>query len=186
MSTKTQTKVRGVKEILEQDRAALQTAIGATNVMALPRLTQVVISTGVGKVNKDKKRLELVVDRLSRITGQKPASRGAKKSIAAFKSRQGDVVGYAVTLRGARMYGFVDKLLNAALPRIRDFRGFDQKVIDTMGNLTIGLREHTIFPETADEDVKDVFGLAITFATTAKNKAEALALFRAIGFPFKK
>lgn len=175
-----------VKEKIAKQRAALQKDLGVTNVMALPRLERIVVSAGVGKLNKDKKRLELIADRLGRITGQKPAPRGAKKSIASFKVRQGDVVGFAVTLRGKRLYGFADKLLNVSLPRIRDFRGFDPKAVDEMGNLTIGLREHTLFPETADEDLKDVFSLAVTFVTTAKNRTEALAFFRAIGFPFKK
>ena len=173
-------------EIILKNRPTLQKELGLTSPMAVPRLTHVVVTTGVGKVNKDKKRLELITNRLAKITGQKPAVRGAKKSIATFKSRAGDVVGYAVTLRGARMFGFVEKLLNASIPRIRDFRGFDPKQVDEMGNLTIGLREHTIFPETADEDLKDVFGLAITFVTSAKNRTEALAFFRSIHFPFKK
>ena len=175
-----------VKEKLAKNKAALERELGVTNPLALLRLSAVVVSVGVGKINKDKKRLELITDRLAKITGQRPATRGAKKSVAAFKSRQGDTVGLSVTLRGARMFGFLDKLLHAAMPRIRDFRGFDPKSVDAMGNLTVGLREHTIFPETADEDLKDVFGLAVTIVTTAKNKTQALALFRAIGFPFKK
>jgi len=154
--------------------------------MALPRLSKVVVSTGVGKINKDKKRLELITDRLAKITGQKPSPRGAKKSIASFKVREGDVVGMTTTLRGKRMQGFLEKLLNSAIPRIRDFRGFSEKSVDEMGNLTIALREHTIFPETADEDLKDVFGLAITFVTTAQNRDQALTLFHSIKFPFKK
>ena len=156
------------------------------NVMAAPRLSKIVVSVGVGKQNKDKKRLELITDRLAKITGQKSAPRGAKKSIASFKVRQGDVVGLLVTLRGKRMRGFLSKLLEASIPRIRDFRGFDDKSVDEMGNLTIAIREHTIFPETADEDLKDVFSLGITFVTTAKNREEALAFFRGIKFPFKK
>lgn len=156
------------------------------NSMAQPRLEKIVVAVGVGRFNKDKKRLELIIDRLAKITGQKAALRGAKKSIASFKVRQGDTVGLMVTLRGRRLRGFWSKLLNAAIPRIRDFRGFAEKSVDEMGNLTIGLREHTIFPETADEDLKDVFGLAITFTTTAKNRAEALAFFKTLGFPFKK
>lgn len=153
--------------------------------MAAPRLQKITISTGIGKVNKDKNRVALVADRLAKITGQKAAIRGAKKSIASFKVRQGDPVGMAVTLRGSRMKGFLEKLLNAVIPRIRDFRGFPESLVDEMGNLTIGLREHTVFPETADEDLKDVFGLAITFTTTAKNRGEAIDFFRGIGFPFK-
>jgi large subunit ribosomal protein L5 len=154
--------------------------------MALPRLQKIVINTGIGKINKEKTRIALITDRLAKITGQKVAIRGAKKSIASFKVRQGDPVGLAVTLRGMRMYGFLEKLFNAVIPRIRDFRGFPESSVDEMGNLTIGLKEHTVFPETADEDLKDVFGLAITFTTNAKDKKEAVEFFKAIGFPFKK
>jgi len=179
-------KTKTIKEKIEAGRKELEAKLKTDNVMALPRLSKVVVSTGVGKVNKDKKRMELIADRLAKITGQKPSPRGAKKSIASFKVRQGDVVGMTTTLRGKRMQGFLEKLLNSAIPRIRDFRGFSEKSVDEMGNLTIALREHTIFPETADEDLKDVFGLAITFVTTAKNREEALALFQLVGFPFKK
>ena len=147
-------------------------------------IRKVVISTGTGKI-KDKKKIDVIEDRLAKITGQKAAPRGAKKSIASFKVRQGDVVGYQVTLRGSRMYDFLDKLIHISLPRTRDFRGLDAKAIDSLGNMTIGIKEHTIFPETADEDLKDVFGLAITIVTTAKNKKEAEAFFRHIGVPLK-
>lgn len=179
-------KTKTIKEKIEAGQKTLGAKLKTDNVMALPRLSKVVVSTGVGKANKDKKRMELIADRLTKITGQKPSPRGAKKSIASFKVRQGDVVGLTVTLRGKRMQGFLEKLLNSAIPRIRDFRGFSEKSVDEMGNLTIALREHTIFPETADEDLKDVFGLAITFVTTAKNREEALALFHLVDFPFKK
>lgn len=156
-----------------------------TNPMQAPRLVKVIVSTGVGSV-KDKKRLELVTNRLSQITGQKPASRGAKKAIATFKSRIGDVVGYQTTLRGSRMIGFLDKFLNVSLPRTKDFRGISLSAIDAMGNITIGIKEHTIFPETADEDLKDVFGLSITVVSTAKTKEEARGFLEYLGFPFKK
>ncbi len=157
-----------------------------TNPMAVVRLSKIVVNTGVGKVNKDKKRMELIADRLAKITGQKTAPRGAKKSIASFKMRQGDIVGLMVTLRGGRARGFLEKLLNVVLPRVRDFRGFPEKSVDAMGNLTIALREHTVFPETADEDLKDVFGLAITLVTTAKTRPEALDFFHTLGFPFQR
>lgn len=178
--------MNGIKEKVNKGAKTLKEGTGYDNVMALPRVQKVVVSVGIGKVKGDKKRVELITDRLTKITGQKPALRGAKKSIASFKLRQGDIIGLAVTLRGSRMYGFLDKLFNAAVPRIRDFRGFDPKSIDDMGNLTLGIKEHTIFPETADEDIKDVFGLSITITTTAKNKKDALALFGLIGVPFKK
>jgi len=172
-------------EKIKDSYKTLETEFGVKNIMALPRITKVVINSGTGKA-KDKKRNELVADHLAKITGQKPSSRGAKKSIATFKLRQGEVIGLTVTLRGKRMYGFLDKLINVAFPRTRDFKGFDAKGVDEMGNLSIGLREHIIFPETADEDIKDVFGLAITIVTTAKDRKTALAFFKAIGFPFKK
>jgi len=150
--------------------------------MQNPRIMKVIVSSGVGK-KRDKKQLEVIEDRLAKITGQKPAMRGAKQSIAAFKVREGDTVGMQVTLRGARMYDFLDKLIHIALPRTRDFRGISPKAIDDMGNITIGIKEHTIFPETSDEDLKDVFGLAITVVTTAKTRAEAEAFFRHLGLP---
>lgn len=174
-----------VKDKLNKGAEELKKVIGTANPMALPHLEKVVVSTGVGKQNKEKGRVDFIASRLAKITGQKAASRGAKKSIASFKVRQGEPVGLVVTLRGGRMHGFVEKLLHAVIPRIRDFRGYSESSVDEMGNLTIGLKEHTVFPEAADEDLKDVFGLAITFTTTARNRAEALAFFRAIGFPFK-
>lgn len=164
---------------------AMKAEFSYKNKLQAPRLVKVVVSTGVGKTNKDKNRIAVVEDRLARITGQKAAARGAKKSIATFKVRQGDVVGYQVTLRGERMYDFMDKLIHIALPRTRDFRGISGNVIDSLGNLTIGIKEHTIFPETSDEDLKDVFGLSVTIVTTAKTKKEAEAFFRQIGFPFQ-
>ena len=112
--------------------------------------------------------------------------RGAKQSIASFKIRQGDPVGVMVTLRGNRMFAFLEKLLNVALPRTKDFRGTNRKAVDDIGNLTIGIKEHTIFPETADEDIKDVFGLAITLVSSAKTKKEGSAFFDLLGIPFKK
>ena len=161
---------------------ALKEAFGYTSPMQGPRIMKVIVSSGVGK-KRDKKQLEVIEDRLAKITGQKAAPRAAKTSIASFKVREGDTVGLQVTLRGARMYDFLDKLIHIALPRTRDFRGLSAKAIDDMGNITIGIKENTIFPETSDEDLKDVFGLAITVVTTAKTKAEAEAFFRHIGLP---
>lgn len=162
---------------------ALKGAFGYANVNASPRLMKIVVSSGVGKADKAKKAL--VEDRLGRITGQKPSPRAAKQSIAQFKMRQGDIVGYQVTLRGARMNEFLDKLVHITLPRTRDFRGLNATAVDEMGNLTIGIKDHTIFPETADEDLKDVFGIAVTLVTTAKTRDEAEAYFRHLGIPFK-
>ena len=157
------------------------------NKLSAPRIKKVVVSVGTGSgVKKDKNRNDLIVDRLSKITGQKPVLKGAKKSIAGFKLRQGEPVGAVVTLRGTRMYSFLDKFINVALPRMKDFRGLERKSVDSVGNLTLGIKEHTIFPETGDEELKDVFGLGITVVSSAKTRDEALAFFELLGFPFKK
>ena len=164
---------------------SLKNIFNYTNVMQVPRIKKMAISIGVGST-KDKEKIKIIQDRLSKITGQKAASRAAKKSIATFKSRQGDIIGYQITLRGQRMYDFLDRLIHIAIPRMRDFRGLDIKSIDEMGNLTIGIKEHTIFPETSDEDLKDIFGFSITDVTSTKNKEEAKEYLKALGFPFKK
>lgn len=174
-----------MKEKLLDVYDSLKSAFHYKNAMQAPRIEKVVVSTGTGKID-DKNKITLIQDRLARITGQKAAPRGAKKSIASFKLRQGDIIGYQVTLRGARMRNFLDKLIHIALPQTRDFRGVKLSAIDEMGNITIGIREHTIFPETADEDIRDVFSLAVTIVTTAKTKAEAEALLRHIGLPLQK
>jgi len=158
---------------------------GYKNKMQAPRIEKVVISVGVGSM-KDKNKIKIVEDRLARITGQKAAARGAKVAIANFKSRQGDIVGYQVTLRGARMYDFLDKLVHISLPRTKDFRGISRTGADEMGNYTLGIKEHTIFPETADEELKDVFGMSITIVTSAKSKDEVTAFLEYLGFPLKK
>jgi large subunit ribosomal protein L5 len=158
---------------------------GYKNAMQMPRLKKVVVSVGVGSF-KDKNKIKVVEDRLMRITGQKASPRGAKIAIANFKSRQGDIVGYQVTLRGARMYDFLERLIHIALPRTKDFRGISINAADEMGNYTLGIKEHTIFPEASDEELKDVFGLAITVVTTAKTKKEAQDFLTHLGFPFKK
>jgi large subunit ribosomal protein L5 len=177
--------MKSVKELEKEIFERLKKDLGYRNLMQAPRLVKVVCSAGVGSF-KDKKKYDLVSDRLAKIAGQKAAPRGAKKSVAEFKTRTGDVVGYQVTLNGPRMYGFLDKLFNVALPRTKDFRGISDKAIDDMGNLTIGIKEHTIFPETGDEELKDVFGFAVTLVSTAKSKEEARRFFSEIGAPFKK
>jgi large subunit ribosomal protein L5 len=162
---------------------AIKAEFGYTNIMQTPRLEKVVVSVGVGSV-KDKKRIELIADRISKITGQKAASRTAKKSIATFKVREGDLAGYQVTLRGQRMTDFLDKLVHIALPRTKDFRGIPAK-FDEMGNYSLGIKEHTIFPETSDEDLKDVFSFGITIVTSTRDKKASKALLSYLGFPFK-
>lgn len=181
-------KTNTVKTTYELNKGAfeaLKGKFGYKNPMQAPVLTKLVISTGTGSI-KDKKKIELVADRLAKITGQKPAPRSSKKSIASFKVRQGDLVGYQITLRGKRMCDFIDKLIHIALPRTKDFRGITKNAVDQMGNYTLGIKEHTIFPETSDEDLKDVFGFGITIVTTSKSKDQTLAFMEYLGFPFKK
>lgn len=177
-------KTKTMKETLQATFSSVKDELGYTNVMQAPRIQKVVIGTGVGKV-QDKQRLVLIQDRLARIAGQKTIGRPAKKSIASFKLREGEIIGYQTTLRGPRMHDFLYKLIHLALPQTRDFRGLKVSAIDEMGNYTLGIKEHTIFPETADEDIKDVFGFGVTIVTSAKTKKEAEALLRHIGLPLQ-
>ena len=174
-----------VKE--KQDKAldSLKGDFGYENPMQAPKIQKVIVSVGTGSI-KDKNKLALIQDRLAKITGQKCSPRQAKKSIASFKLREGDIIGYQVTMRGKRMMTFLDKLIHVALPRTRDFRGINRTIVDEMGNATIGVKEHTIFPETSDEELKDVFGLAITMVTSSSNKGETEAFLEHLGMPFKK
>lgn len=175
-------------KILETEGAAvLMKEFGFKNVMQAPKLTKIVISSATGTgMKKDRHRNDLVVDRLTKIAGQKPSIRQAKQSIASFKIREGDKVGVAVTLRGAKMHAFIDKLIHIALPRTKDFRGLDKKGVDVMGNYTFGIKEQTIFPEIRDEELKDIFSMAVTLVTSAKNKEVATRYLEIIGLPFKK
>lgn len=176
-----------VQDKQKQAYAVLAKEFGYKNIMAAPRLVKVNISVATGSAMKrDKKFNDLVLDRLSKITGQKATVRKAKMSVASFKTREGDPIGVAVTLRGARMFGFLDKVLNVSLPRTKDFRGLNRTSVDNIGNMTFGIKEHTIFPEIHDEELKDVFGMAITLGTTAKTKEEATRFFELLGIPFKK
>ena len=178
------------KTVKEKEQEAFEKLKGLfdyKNKMAAPRMKKIVLNTGTGTaIKKDKNKNEAITERLAKITGQKPSLRGSKQSVASFKVRQGDPIGVIATLRGARMYAFLEKLINVALPRTKDFRGINPKAVDNIGNLTIGIKEHTIFPETADEDIKDVFGLAVTLVSTAKNQKEGKAFFELLGIPFKK
>lgn len=164
---------------------ALGKDFGYKNVMQAPKIEKVVVSVGTGRV-QDKAKIALIQDRLALITGQKASPRPAKQSIASFKLREGDIVGYQVTLRGARMIHFLDKLIHLALPRTRDFRGLKVSAIDEMGNYTLGIKEHTIFPECNEEEIKDVFSLAVTIVTTTNDVKESEAFLRHIGLPLKK
>lgn len=174
-----------VKEKVAKAYDVMKADFGYKNKMQAPKVQKVVVSVGVGSV-KDKKKVELIANRLEKITGQKPAPRVAKKSIATFKVREGDLSGYQITLRGPRMVDFLDRLLNISLPRTKDFRGISKKGVDEMGNYTLGIKEHTIFPETADEDIKDVFGMSVIVVTNIKDTKETLTFLETIGFPFKK
>ncbi len=176
--------MKTTKEKAQEAFSALKGTLGYTNTMQAPRLVKAVVSVGTGKVS-DKAKLKTIEERLTRITGQKTSPRPAKKSIASFKLRERDIIGQQVTLRGPRMYSFLDKLIHIALPQTKDFRGLKVGAIDDMGNITIGIKEHTIFPETGDEDVRDIFSFAITIVTTAKTKKEAEAFFRHIGLPLQ-
>lgn len=155
------------------------------NELEVPRLDKVVVSSGIGSVSNPDK-VELIYDRLGKITGQRPIPTRAKQSVASFSTRQGDVIGYKVTLRGKEMRDFVDKLIHLTLPRTKDFRGIDPDNIDEMGNITIGITEHTAFPETSDEELENVFGLGITIVTTASDKEEAREYLAHLGIPFQK
>jgi len=174
-----------VYELNKDSFKALKEKLHLVNPMQAPRLLKVAISCGFGSV-KDKKKVELIADRLAKITGQKPAVKTTKKAIASFKTRLGDPIGYQITLRGARMYEFLDRLIHIALPRTKDFRGLSRDSVDAMGNYTMGIKEHTIFAETADEDLKDVFGFAVTIVTTSSDKKATLAFLEHIGFPMKR
>ena len=165
---------------------AMQKKFGIENIMAVPRIDKVVINAGIGKIAKDDKFIEKIVRDLGLLSGQKPVFRKAKKSIAGFKSREGTNIGLVVTLRGKRMYDFISRLINVALPRSKDFRGIDPKNFDKTGNLNLGIKEHSIFPEIHYESLKDIFGLEITVVTTAKIREQGVELLRGMGFPIKK
>src|SRR3989338_728357 len=154
------------------------------NTMAVPRLVKAVINSGVGRNAKDKAFVESVVSNVERISGQKPIQTKAKQSISAFKTRQGMIIGVAVTLRNKRMFDFVEKLINITLPRVRDFRGLNPKQVDNKGNLTVGLKEHIAFPEIKADEAENIHGLGVCFNTTAKTYNEGLELFKLMGFPF--
>ncbi|MEA3449877.1 MAG: 50S ribosomal protein L5 [Patescibacteria group bacterium] len=156
------------------------------NIFEVPCIEKIVVNVGFGRHNKDKQYIKMVEEGLTRITGQKPMLNKAKKSISAFKIREGNIIGASVTLRGKRMYDFLEKLINVSFPRVQDFRGINSKGIDRTGNLTVGFKEHTSFPEIKLGEVDNVFGLELSLATSAKNKEEGLALFTLLGFPFKK
>lgn len=164
---------------------ALRKEFDLKNMLQVPRITRISVNVGVGKSLKDPDFVSVVENTLTRITGQKPIRTLAKKSIASFKVRAGQVVGVAVTLRKKRMYDFLDKFLMFALPRVRDFRGIDAKSVDAQGNITIGLKENLTFPEIRPDEIERVHGLEISVSTTAHSRQKGIRLLSLLGFPFK-
>jgi large subunit ribosomal protein L5 len=174
-----------LKERYDQElRPRLKDELGLSSIMQVPRLTKITLNMGVGEAKTDAKALDLALDELTIIAGQRPQVRRARKSIAAFKLRAGMPVGVRVTLRGARMYEFLDRLVSVALPRIRDFRGLDPGSFDGRGNFSLGIREQIIFPEINYDDVVQIHGLDVTLTTTAEGDEASLALLRGLGLPF--
>ena len=167
-------------------RGKLTKDFGYTNPMQVPVITKVVLNMGVGEGVSDRKKVENAANDLSLIAGQKTIITRSRKSIATFKLRDGQAIGTKVTLRKARMYDFIDRLVNIALPRVRDFRGLNPKSFDGMGNYSLGLKEHIIFPEIDYDKVSDVWGMDITICTTARTDDEARALLVALNFPFRQ
>jgi len=158
---------------------------GYGNDLAVPRVEKIIVNTGIGKINSEKDRIEEIVKDLQSVTGQMPVKTKAKKAISGFKIRENMEIGIKTTLRGERMWDFMDRLINAALPRTRDFQGISSNSVDKNGNLNIGIKEHIIFPEIFSEKVRNIFSLQITLATTAKDRKEGLELFKLLGFPIK-
>ena len=155
------------------------------NVMAVPRIKKVVVNVGIGKIAKENDKIEEVMNSITAITGQKPVKVKAKKAISGFKVREGMEIGVKTTLRGKRMWQFIDRLVSSTLPRTRDFQGLNRKAVDQGGSLNIGIKEHMIFPEISPERVKHTFGLQVTVSTDAKTQEEGLELFKLLGFPIK-
>jgi len=181
-------KEKFIKEVVP----AMQEKFGYKSSMAVPKIKKVVLNTGFGRLvvsktgDEPKKIVDAIVGDLTLISGQKVMATKAKKAISAFKTRQGMLIGACCTLRGQRMYDFLERLINIALPRSRDFQGIDPKSVDRGGNLTVALKEHIAFPEILPEKTRAIFGFEITIVTTAKDQKEGLALLKLIGFPIKQ
>jgi large subunit ribosomal protein L5 len=175
-----------LKERFEKEaRPALMKEFGFKNPMQAPKLDKIVVNMGLGEAINNGKIIDASVEQLAQITGQKPVITKARKSIANFKLRQGQSIGTMVTLRGDRAYEFLDRLLNVALPRVRDFKGVSPKAFDGKGNYTLGVREQIIFPEVDYDKVEKIKGMNITVVTTARNDEEGRALLRLLGMPFR-
>ena len=174
-----------LKDLYEQElRARLKEELGLSSVMQVPRLQKITLNMGVGEAKTEAKLLDNAIEELTIIAGQRAQLRRARKSIAGFKIREGMPVGAKVTLRGARMYEFLDRLVSIALPRIRDFRGLSPRSFDGRGNYSLGLREQIIFPEIDYDDVSTIRGLDVTITTSAQKDEQAFALLRGLGLPF--
>lgn len=164
----------------------LKESLGVKNVMAVPKVEKVVLNVGVGRTLKDPKLLENIIEDIRQISGQNPVKTLAKKSIAGFKIRENQVVGLTVTLRGIRMYDFLEKLIRIALPRVRDFKGLNPKSFDGKGNYNIGVKEQIVFPETSRENLEHTFGLEINIQTSTNDDKKAFELLKTMGFPFRE
>lgn len=173
------------KKYLDEVAPALKEEFGYTSTMQVPRLLKIAINQGVGQATQDKKLVDVAVDQISQITGQKAVSTKARTSISNFKLREGMPIGAKVTLRGSRMYEFLDRLISVALPRVRDFRGVSDKAFDGRGNYTLGVTEQIIFPEIDLDKINKITGMDVSFVTSAKTDAEALSLLRRLGMPFR-
>lgn len=171
------------EKYLKEAVPALRAKFGYQNDMSVPKILKATVNSGLGKFKQDQKMMDEVANDLTQIAGQKAVFTQAKKAIASFKTRQGQVVGVKVSLRGKRMYDFLDRLISLALPRTRDFRGIPISAVDSNGNLNIGLKEQIIFPEISHEQVRMIFGFEVCITTTAKNSNEGLELFKLLGFP---
>ncbi len=169
----------------EQVRPRLRDTFGFENPMEIPRLEKIVINAGLGDAKDDPKLLESAIKELSRISGQRPVVTRARKSISNFNLREGMPVGVQVTLRGRRMYEFLDRFISTAVPRVRDFRGYNSRAFDGRGNYTVGVKEQMIFPEIDYDEIVRIHGLNITFVTTTDKDDEALVLLRELGMPFR-
>lgn len=185
MATATMEKTRLRQHYDEQVRPRLREVFGFENPMDVPGLEKIVINVGVGEAKDDPKLLDSVVKELTLISGQRPIVTRARRSIANFNLREGMPVGVKVTLRGSRMYEFMDRFVSVAVPRIRDFRGFSSRAFDGRGNYTVGVKEQMIFPEIDYDDVVKIHGMDITFVTTTDKDDEALVLLRELGMPFR-
>ena len=172
------------KHYADTVRAALKEEFGYKNDMQIPKLTKITLNMGVGETVNDSKKIRSAVDDMTAIAGQQPVIAKAKKSIAGFRVREGMALGCKVTLRGDRMYEFLDRLVNVAMPRVRDFRGISGKSFDGMGNYSMGLKEHIVFPEIDFDKVDEMWGMDINFTTSAKSDAEAKSLLKHFNMPF--